>query len=785
MFTQINPHIASQSRIFERFWKILLSLFILVTVIVTFVPFIPIMPEEGLDPSWRFGMNEASRIGLAFGREVVFTFGPYAAIYTKVYHPSTDQMMLYGSLYLALSLGFCLIFLLKYVAWQRIFIFNLMLGLLMYIRDSFLLCIPMVISMVCFKVFFSEKELPTKNLYPSFLLALLFSPLGLLPLVKGSILILCAAVSVLCCAAFVLRKAYQLAVVVVLGPILSMLFFWLISGQHIFDLPVYLINMIPIVSGYTEAMASSGNIAEIILFLFAATGLVWLIVSEKERKPDEKIFLVLVFSLFLFISFKAGFIRHDGHSVISGTSLLISYALLALVQHRPRSLPVLALVILSWAYIDSSYFKTSTEGMKRTIDAATSSAWQGIRHRIKDKGWLQSDYDDALTLLRAKANFPVLKGTTDIYSFNQSYLIASGNNWSTRPVLQSYSAYTPALIEMNRQHLLGSQAPDNIIFSIEPIDNRFPSIEDGASWPILMTKYHPTKIQGDFLFLKKNDLPISASQLTQISSGQFKLGQNITVPETDQTIFAEIEIEPSLLGSLANLLFKASQLQLFVELKNGEKKEFRIVSGMTKTGFVLSPLVENIDEYVKLYDFNSLLDAKQVKSFRIEPKFAAVLWKNELTIRFSSARRAAFADTTKLERMDVFQRPEVNTAEICQGSIDEVNGVAPAPENFSASKKLTVNGWIALSVEKGILAEDVYIVLTDMKGIPLYIRAQVNPRPDLGNYFRNPKLSDAGYIIDADIAKLNGRYDLGLAIKQDGKMKMCRQFRIPVKIMNG
>jgi hypothetical protein len=41
-------------------------------------------------------MNEATALGLAFGKELIFTFGPYAAIYTKVYHPGTDSIMLFG-----------------------------------------------------------------------------------------------------------------------------------------------------------------------------------------------------------------------------------------------------------------------------------------------------------------------------------------------------------------------------------------------------------------------------------------------------------------------------------------------------------------------------------------------------------------------------------------------------------------------------------------------------------------------------------------------------------------
>ena len=53
------------------------------TTLAVFVPFSPGMPAAGLDPSWRFGLNQAIGQGLAFGRDIIFTFGPHASIFAK------------------------------------------------------------------------------------------------------------------------------------------------------------------------------------------------------------------------------------------------------------------------------------------------------------------------------------------------------------------------------------------------------------------------------------------------------------------------------------------------------------------------------------------------------------------------------------------------------------------------------------------------------------------------------------------------------------------------------
>ena len=50
--------------------------------VLRFIPFSPAMPESNLDPSWVLAMNQALSAHLVFGRDVVFTLGPYASVFT-------------------------------------------------------------------------------------------------------------------------------------------------------------------------------------------------------------------------------------------------------------------------------------------------------------------------------------------------------------------------------------------------------------------------------------------------------------------------------------------------------------------------------------------------------------------------------------------------------------------------------------------------------------------------------------------------------------------------------
>ena len=68
-----------------------LQALLLVTAVCALVPFAPLMPGQSLDDSWVYGINQAVAQGLAIGRDIVFTVGPYASIYTGGYHPGTDH----------------------------------------------------------------------------------------------------------------------------------------------------------------------------------------------------------------------------------------------------------------------------------------------------------------------------------------------------------------------------------------------------------------------------------------------------------------------------------------------------------------------------------------------------------------------------------------------------------------------------------------------------------------------------------------------------------------------
>ena len=90
-----------------------------------------------------------------------------------------------------------------------------------------------------------------------------------------------------------------------------------------------------------------------------------------------------------------------------------------------------------------------------------------------------------------------MAGTVDLYPTDAAILVAHDVAYRPRPVFQSYVACSATLAAMNADYLRSPRAPDNILFDIQPLSwwsvwhdrGRFPTLDDGLSWPELLTRY--------------------------------------------------------------------------------------------------------------------------------------------------------------------------------------------------------------------------------------------------------------------------------------------------------
>lgn len=766
----------------SRKWAEMLSrAFLLIVLVCVFVPFDPSMPTYGLDASWVFGMNQAVSQGLRIGTDVIFTFGPYASIYTRSYHPATDTLMLLGSLFLAIS---CWISVLYLVRGRIGIVLALCVPVLLsaHSRDALLLFIPLLAALVVYRLL-QEKQ-ASGRFYPAAyaLLLIAFSAVGLIPIVKGSLLLLSLTITLGCTLMFLLNKEKILGLFSLCVPVISLIVFWVVAGQSLSDLGSFFINIAPIISGYTEAMAYSGKSREIIAYVICAV-LLMICTFERNKAPFSLVDLYLpgVYSLFLFISFKASFVRHDAHALTGAVALIFAILTLSLFRQGRIATVTLVLSVVTAGMIFGRYVGFKFSEVVKITDWAFVGTQKGIERRLSGTNWPQSQFDALLASYKKDSPLPLLPGRSDIYSYNQAILISSGNNWAPRPIIQSYSVYTPDLAEKNRDYLLGNSAPDNIFFKVEPIDGRLPSMEDGASWPVLLTHYRPVKQMNDYLQLEKS----SAQTLADVKPGvfrEYKMGEDVALASTDKIQVARIVIKPTLIGRLANILFKPAELELSATLMNGETRNYRVVSGMLKSGVVISPLIESTTEFSYLYEGTDRLQDKRVKSINIfQEGRSSRSWQPEYTMELSELDVAHDVDLSGVYNLAAWDKEvgdlPILKASKCEGSIDAING-QQVRSSIKVGRLLSATGWLASSLEQGTLPEAAYMVLTDESGKRSFVKGSPVSRPDVSKAYSKPTLERAGYSVAIDTKGLQGAYTLQLAMKTAGHIEVCSEYSI-------
>lgn len=593
-------------------WKVVIRLLIGAGVILyVFSRFIPCelvydyQVINGLDNGWIQGLHVAFAAHMQFGRDIVFTYGPWGFLAGGYYPPTFPvSVMAWGIL--------ALIFLCAGWRLARHFSDNRLVAWLWLVGFTAAASIPAggdfnarLVAwgvLLLFLHFFVEERAFTP------IQALLVLSLGCLSLVKFTGLMESVMLVAVIAADNIFRHRRFPWIVPLWAA--GFLFFWVLAGQHLSSLGAFLGNSWQIAGGYTEAMMQTRKTEVhnavcfllIALALCALTGrIAWV------RRRFLGVLPVAGLGSILFIVFKLGYIRNDQHELTSTLALvLISLACLAVAGSGNKQMAGAAacLLIVSLLFASSVFnLWLPGDGLRKQLAGTFSTHSLLAPFAGPLTGYLRSDYEKNLATERTGHPLPPIKGETDLYSYAQTVLFAHALPYQPRPIIQSYSAYTPGLAEMNAAHLRTARAAGNILFAIQPLDERFPSLDDGLSWPELLTLYDikgRSDDGGTFLLLSRSAAP-REFRLTPLQNASAHFGETITLPAaTNGPVWVEIEIKKSLAGTVVSTLYKPPVLMLTVSLQDHTQHRFRLVPGMAGGGFLLSPLIADNRSFAAL-----------------------------------------------------------------------------------------------------------------------------------------------------------------------------------------
>jgi hypothetical protein len=570
-------------------------------VLSRFLPCTP--PDEypnldDIDMAWTQALHLAFHQHLQFGREVVFTYGPWGFI-SRGYHPSTHSVSLL--LWIGLSAVF-------WAAGRRLaghFSSNRLISWLWLIAFTAFASIPVGDDFNLRVVAWSILLLVThffvqESSFTPVQIALVVS-MGLLSLIKFTGFIDAMVVILVMAVDDLGRRRFPWSLPVFVA---SLLCFWAAAGQGWNSFMPYLANSWRLTAGYTDAMMRYrvGEKSDELWYLLLAVANVRLIVAVAWGRFRLRSGLVLIsLAAILFLLFKGGYVRPDRHEISAANGLvLVALAGLA-VAWREKSRWVgfagaaVLVACVSFAFLAfNQWFPENRLPRQLAATFGFHSLSAPIQTTFTDS--LQKHFDADATAERKRLPLPFVIGGTDIYPWDITPILAHGMTYQPRPLMQSYSAYSPELAQMDAAFLQSSNAPNNLFFKITPIDGRYPALDDGRSWLELLTRYDVRGISdtnATLLVLARSATP-REYHLEPLTNVAAQFGETVSVPDAGgDPVWVEMDIKKSLKGSLVSSLYKPAVVLLDVSFRDGSDSMRRIIPGMARSGFLLSPFIGN------------------------------------------------------------------------------------------------------------------------------------------------------------------------------------------------
>lgn len=608
-----------------------------------FIPWRPYLVHSAdLDDSWMLALNVLFASGAQFGRDVVFTYGPWGFLDTRCYYPQTYALMVLGWAFFAFVFWrTCWVVSRRHISKPGIaFVWlTAILGLAALGIEATSATL-LFLTAVAVVYFFNSDARPW-----SVTSVLLVAAVALASLVKFSYFI-AALLAIAPIAVDQLRRKQAPSVLLLFGSFYLGLY--LLAGQRVSSLGPYLRVSTHLAAHYTDAMSyATGSLwqrsvsspdvppLDLFCFLFASSLLAAAVVAAESRRRTWACLLPLsALGGVLFMIYKWGYVRHEMPHAPLATMALLAVAILylpplrSLLPGRRWGWRVAGVVLTAAMVCGATVYDSIDRGLPayfiRSLLAQMPSNFACAIRLGLGASPLRAKYADALAEIRNWSPAPQVQGTVDVYPWNQSVAIAYGLPYRPRPVFQSYCAYSPELARINVDYLRGPRAPDAILFDVAagPRLQHFPPADDGPSWPELLTRYDFEQASRSFLLLRKSSRP-RAYALWPIPQVEARFDTPIAVPTTeDGPVWVQMTIEPTVAGRILSAAYKDPELFMTVTLPGGHEQRYRLIAGEAKAGFLLSPVIANRQAFAALASpqWRQRLRDNQVMSIRLSDR---------------------------------------------------------------------------------------------------------------------------------------------------------------------
>jgi len=565
---------------------------------------LPEKPVLELDSSWRQALAYFFHRGYPFGEGVVFTYGPLGFLLGNTFTG------LYLWAYIAFQTAFSAIVATMVVTTGRAFT-----GLSRFCYFAFFIlwgvsygdALHMIVIAFSGWIMIgrlSAGEKPRELLFGAFL--------AFLAVIKFTNLLFTGFV-VLVVIAYAWNRRDRAAA----GRLLAtygggFLALWVVCGQSLLALPAYAVNSLSVSSGYQAAMGIPTPDGQLTTALIVFTGIavyvIWHLITQPDRIRSGAQLLIL--AAFLFLNWKHGFVRADGHMLgFFFCALVPAVGFPALFRERVKSsfIPRTALFIVILFSLKGMHgtFSAVVEYAPNVANDDILKTIKGIGDWERFKGDLQGAVDDwhrkgKLT----KTQELVGDASMDVLGFEQAIALFNDFNYTPRPVFQSYTVYTPRLAELNADFITSPDAPEFMLLKLQAIDERPLLMDDSQLMAFFPHLYTFKLLENDFYLFQRRDNPPPVDSLRPrlLRTVVLAIDEPLSLSEYGaEHIWLEVDLPFSLLGRVRNFLYKPPFVHLKVVPDQGEELLYRMPLTSARAGFPISPHVTDFESYLEAH----------------------------------------------------------------------------------------------------------------------------------------------------------------------------------------
>lgn len=335
------------------------------------------------------------------------------------------------------------------------------------------------------------------------------------------------------------RVFLPIVVVAVPGVMLSTGALWLLGGQHVGDLGLFLRRSLELSTGFVGSMALAspsdafGYLVVVLVVLTAIAVVRTWMRSDPNRAASSG--EPVVVGALVYLTFRMAFTRMDaGHTYlfvgIVGLCLVPYLIAAPVVRNESRSAVLLGTAaVIAIAQLGQSVTATLDPAIRvrELLQVFELVVRPGARSLLLRDA--QAAYPEAPGLAELLADVPRGARVASIPT-ETSVVWRFGLRWAQPPLMQRYHAYTPALDALDARFLAGPAAPAYVIFqSGRTIDGRLASAESPRSMVELTCRYVPVRGVGTYTLLRR--VPVSrCSAPRDVVTFEVVNGQPLAVP---------------------------------------------------------------------------------------------------------------------------------------------------------------------------------------------------------------------------------------------------------------